>query len=375
MDKKTVSRRGFLKLSGFGLAGATIAGVFSPVLSASAGSDWPGRPIHVVVNFTAGGSSDYTARSIASFLKKELDVVVQVTNTEGAHGAVGGTMVAHSKPNGYTMLSGAAVSGTWPVMGQSDVSWEDFYAFLACYSPTAIFANKDSKYQSLNDFISAIKDNPGKIKIGTTGKGDNGEIFGRQLLKAAGLGSDAAKFIPYNGGRDTVRYLRSDTVDFIGVTLSDVSDLAVGGDIIPIASLSDKDIKVGGIHYESAPQKYPKVAPYTAINPYFGYYISRDTPEDIVLRFGKAFTSVVNKEALKQKLEKRGEVMALTLGVDSDKIMARITSARSWAEEDLGIAIKSPADYAIPRIEDFKWPPNERAKKLEKNKPWPKKFA
>lgn len=157
-------------------------------------------------------------------------------------------------------------------------------------------------------------------------------------------------------------------VEFAGTTLGDAADLVEGGTVRPIANLYPEDIEVGGVTYPSVLNEYPDLEPYTAINAHFGLYLPRETPEEVVMRFSEAFFAVMENDDLVEQFEGRGIPIAPSVGQESDEIMARLTSARTWPLWGLDIAPNSPADRNIPRIEEFEWPPNERA---EEAKPWP----
>src|SRR6201989_1636720 len=86
-----------------GLTAAAIAG--PPVRSSrAAGVGWRARPVGVVVPFTAGGSTDITARVVSNRLQEVWGQSVVVENKPGAGGNIAADMVAHSDPDGYTIF-------------------------------------------------------------------------------------------------------------------------------------------------------------------------------------------------------------------------------------------------------------------------------
>jgi tripartite-type tricarboxylate transporter receptor subunit TctC len=310
-----------------------------------------------------------TTRTLAQELGNELGTTIQVSNTEGANGGIaGGQVVRQSRGDGYVMFGGASVAGTWPVMDQAEVSWEDFYPFLVGSFPTTIYVRADSPYETLGDVLSAIEENPGGHAFGTTGAGGNGHIFASLVLQAAGLEGDA-EAIPYDGGREAGQFLRSGAVEFAATTMGDLSDLATAGEIRPVANLHEEDMEFEGVTYPSVLEEFPELEPYTAINPGFGIYLTRDTPPEIVERFSEAFLAAAESETFKQAfVDERGGILEPAVGQEADAIMSQVESGRSWPLYELGIAPNNPEERGIPRIEDWSWPPHERAEQAE---PWP----
>src|SRR5690606_26374075 len=86
------------------LAAAVTLGIatFSSAMAAS--SDYPSRPIQLIVPFSAGGQFDFLARVVAESMSKNLGRQVIVENISGAGGNVGGAKAANAKPDGYTLL-------------------------------------------------------------------------------------------------------------------------------------------------------------------------------------------------------------------------------------------------------------------------------
>ena len=94
------SRRLALAAAAAGLAAATAA----PAVLAQ--SDWPSKPVRIVVPFAAGGTTDIVTRTIAEQLTPVLKQTVVVENRAGAGGNVGADAVAKAAPDGYTFLMG-----------------------------------------------------------------------------------------------------------------------------------------------------------------------------------------------------------------------------------------------------------------------------
>lgn len=340
-------------------------------LAAPASAKWPEKPINLFIGWSAGGASDIVARSVALEMEKDLKTKILATNVDGALGSIGASQVASAPPDGHLWFGGAAVHGTWPVLGHADLSWTDFYSFLAVVFPTTIYVKADAPWKNLDEFLADVKSKPkGTFKFGHPGAGSNGAIFGGILMEAAGITEDVVS-VPYKGGREAGKYLLSGDINFTSVTMGDLSDWAVAGRIRPLANLYAEDIVFEGVTFPSAVKKFPSLEPYQAINPYFGVYVPRKVDPAVIERITESFLWAVQQPSFKKvAVDQRAGVMAPLVGVASDKQMSKIESARGTALWDLQIAKNDPKKLGIPEPSAWKWPPHERAAKV---KPWPEK--
>lgn len=337
--------------------------------SAPAAADWPERPIMAAAGWAAGGASDIVTRALAREMEEHLGQRITVTNITGALGSIGAQSVYDSPPDGYSWFGGAAVHGTWPVLGHADISWTEFYPFVAVVFPTTIYVRDDAPWQTLEELIADIEAGAaGSFSYGHPGAGSNGEIFASLVLEAAGV-ADKVDSIPYSGGREAGQFLVTGEIAFASVTMGDVTDWAVEGSIRPIANLYPEEIEFEGVTFPPVTAVYPELEPFAAINPYFGIYLHRETPEDVVVRVAEAFAHAVQQERFAQiAVHERAGVLDPAFGPAGDEILARVESARGWPLYETGVAPNNPADFEIPRVDAFTWPPHERAAKA---RPWP----
>lgn len=320
--------------------------------------DYPERTIQVTAGWSAGGTSDLAARQLAQGLEEELGVNTQVVNVEGATGGVGASQVHNEPADGYNLFGGASVHGLWGVMEQADVGPEDFYAFLAGPSPTSIYVRGDSDYETVDDLVEAMEENPG-MRFGSPGPGSNGHMFGEMFVEEAGV---EAEHVPYDGGSEAGQYLMSGEIEFASVTLGDLLNLVDSDDARPLVNLYEEPLEAGGIDIDPITDYYPDLGPQSAINPQFGVYASRETPPEIVEQISDAIEATVTDPEFQEWYENdMGGIPEFNAGQEADEIMFEIESARSWALWDLDVAEVDPEEFDIPRLDDFSWPPHERA--------------
>lgn len=345
-----------------------VVGLVVMMACTSAFAEWkPNRAIQMIVGWTAGGTSDITARALAFEMSEYLGVPIQVTNVDGANGGIAGQRVADARPDGYTLFGGTQLHGTWKIMGQAKCSWEDFYPFTAGMGGTTIYVKGDSPYKDLMDLVEAIKKSDKIVNYGTTSPGGNGAIFAAAVAQAAGI-ADKVREIPYKGGRDAGRFLLSGEVEFVSVSLGDISDWAEAGEVRPLANLYHRDYEWRGVVFPSVVKYYPQLAIYTPINPYWGFSVPRDVPEEVIEKFVEAFVYAVSQERFREAIDSRGIIFAPMMGTAADQTVAKVSAARGWPQYELGITENSPANWGIPPITEWTWPPHEKAANV---RPWP----
>jgi tripartite-type tricarboxylate transporter receptor subunit TctC len=186
----------------FRMIAALIAGL-ALALAASAGhaqTDWPSRPVRLIVGFTPGSATDVTARLIAQKLSEAWGVTVTVDNVPGAGGQVGATRAAKSAPDGYTLQYGAngamtIAPGLYANLGYDPA--RDFAPVSQLLAMGSIVAVHNSvPTSSMKELIALARAQPGKLSYASPGAGTPQHI-GFELLKI--LSKADITHVPYKG--------------------------------------------------------------------------------------------------------------------------------------------------------------------------------
>ncbi|MGH8665909.1 MAG: Bug family tripartite tricarboxylate transporter substrate binding protein [Burkholderiales bacterium] len=175
---------------------------------------WPSRPIRMVVNFAAGGSTDVIARSAAQGLVAALGQQVVVDNRVGAGGNIGLELVARAAPDGYTLLhssDGPIVINPHLYKMNVDVAKD-----LLPVAPTAgaalfLIARPGIPSRHLAEFLAYARANPGKLNFGSAGTGTLQHIAIEMLMAEAKF---KAVHVPYKGSQAVLVDLLGGQVDF-----------------------------------------------------------------------------------------------------------------------------------------------------------------
>jgi tripartite-type tricarboxylate transporter receptor subunit TctC len=180
---------------------ALLAGLCCAVCDpASAQETWPSRPIKLVVPLTAGGGVDMMARLTAQHLGDQLGQQVVVENQGGAGGTIAANMVAHARPDGYTLIfqsvSSAVVNAHVYKNLQYDPIKDLIPVTLAGSFPLVLVTTPELPAQNLGELIRLLKANPGKYSYGSSGVGTMPHLAGELFKSMAGVD---VVHVPYRG--------------------------------------------------------------------------------------------------------------------------------------------------------------------------------
>jgi tripartite-type tricarboxylate transporter receptor subunit TctC len=182
------------------IVAAAGAGIFLSASAALAQSEYPNRPIKLLVGFAPGGSTDIVARIVAQKLGERLGQTIVVENRAGAGGTIGADAAAKAPPDGYTLTLGttsthAIAAGAYSKLPYNPVT--DFTPIsLVAITPYLLVVNPQVQARNLSEFLALAKSQPGKLNYASAGNGTATHLA-MEMLK------DAAKVdlvhIPYKG--------------------------------------------------------------------------------------------------------------------------------------------------------------------------------
>ena len=157
-----------------GLFGLALTALLFAAAPPSRAETWPSRPVTLIVPFGAGTTSDVIARAFSQSLSESLGQPVIVENKGGAGGNIAAAFVAHSDPNGYTLLfatTGPAATNKLMYQHMDFDPERDFApVVLVGKSPVIIVARPDAPFSTLKEFLDYARANPRQDHGGLCGK-------------------------------------------------------------------------------------------------------------------------------------------------------------------------------------------------------------
>lgn len=279
---------------------ALAVGVALALPAVALAQDYPTKPIHIVVGYSPGGTTDIIARIIGARLSDKLHQSVIVDNRPGAGGNIGAELVAKAAPDGYTLLLGTAGTmavNPWIYKSMPFDTVRDFAPIsLIATLPNLMVVNPKVPAHTVQEFVEWAKKRPGKVFFASSGIGNTPHMTAELFNQTTGL---KMVHVPYKGSGAAL----SDLVAGNGVqVMFDNMPSAIGqvrsGSLRAIAVTSAKRV-------ESAPE-IPTVAesgyPGFEVVTWFGLFAPAGTPAAVVDRLNHEIADAVRDPATRKRL-------------------------------------------------------------------------
>jgi len=245
---------------------------------------YPTRPITMVVPFAAGGGTDVLGRILADGMRVPLGQPVIVENVAGAAGSIGVARAVRAPADGYTLSMGTSTSHV--LIGGLYALPFDLLTDLApiaelAAEPLLIVIRSSLPATDLNGLIAWLKANPDKATAGTAGVGATGHLAGLAFQKMTGT---RYQFIPYRGNGLAVQDLIAGQIDFMIEPSSNFLAQVRAGTVKALAVTANSRIatapEIPTVDEAGLPGFYASL--------WFGLWVPKDTPQDIVTKLNAA---------------------------------------------------------------------------------------
>src|SRR3989475_3040233 len=148
-------------------------------------SDYPSKPITLMIGFAPGGPSDVMARILTRKMEEILKQPLVIENRAGAGGSIAGAAVARAAPDGYTVLLATGSLLAINVSLYKNLGYDpekDFEPISVIGTQTnVLYVHPSLPARSLGEFIAHAKANPGKLSFGSGGNGQPADVAGEML--------------------------------------------------------------------------------------------------------------------------------------------------------------------------------------------------
>ncbi len=282
-----------------------MAAVLAATLSVSAthAQTYPARPISLIVPWGAGGGTDQTARIIGTLLEKDLGQPVNVINRTGGSGVVGHAAIAEATPDGYTIGMITVEITMMHHTGLTKLNQSNYTPLgLMNIDPAGVNVRADSPYKTVNDVLTAIKNNPGKFKSSGTGQGGIWHLALAGMLNSNRIPADASPWVPSQGAAPGLNDLMAGGVEFVTCSLPEARALIDAGKVRPLAIMADKPDKI----FPNVPTLKAATGSNWTVGAWRGMAGPKGMPADATAKLTAAFKKIHESKEFQDFMNQRG---------------------------------------------------------------------
>ena len=284
------------------LLGSAVASASMPV---QAETNWPTKPVRILVGFSAGGPTDVVARAFADHASRALGQPFVVDNKPGANTilAASAARIVFAPADGYTLLLGATNHTMIPALYSRRVKFDAVRSFAPvcslAASPTVLVVGPSMPVKTLGAFLEEVKAQPGKRSYATPGTGSSGHFASEQFTRLTGT---SMNHIPYKGAAQATTDLIGGQVDSSFATLGSVLPQVQTGKLSALAVAAPKRSSL----LPNVPTfAEAGVKGYTA-DAWYGLLAPANTPPAILEVLRRVSTEFVQAPATVEKLRMLG---------------------------------------------------------------------
>ena len=268
-------------------------------VSTAGAQAWPDRPIKFLMSAPAGSSIDVLGRAIADKLKDRLGQPVVVENKPAAGGTVATAEVAHSAPDGYTMvlafngpLSFAPLLQKLPY----DVGKDLAPVIITSSQPNVLAVNATLPVRSIAELVAYAKANPGKLNYASVGNGSSSHLNMELFKSVAGLD---AVHVPFNGSPPAVKSTVQNETQMIFAVMQPLQAQIQAGTLRALAVTTAKRFSLLPDLPSIAESGYPG---FEALA-WNGVLVAAGTPRPIVARLNTEMNAILKEPEMRQKMQ------------------------------------------------------------------------
>ncbi len=314
-----------LRLAGCALAlGAALLG------QGAQAADYPSRPVMMMVPYPAGGASDAIARVVAPPVSKQLGQPVLVENLGGVSGALGAQKVLTARPDGYYLFQGSPNELILAPIANPAVKLksEDFRLVqMIGMAPLVVVARSDLPAANADELVALARSRSGSqpLTFGSVGVGSLYHVLGEHLARTIGANM---VHVPYKGGAPLMQDLGGGQVDIAILPLSQQQvALAEQGRIKLLASLDPQRSALPALKAVPSVNEGQSLKGFN-FTTWTGYFVKRDTPENVVLQLHAALNAAMQDPAVKESLQYQNIEVSAPMSAEQADAMYRAETER-----------------------------------------------
>jgi len=269
-------------------------------------SDWPNRPVRIIIPFGTGGAADIPGRIVAERLSQVFGQQFVAENVTGAGGIIGATQMVTSDPDNYTFgVVNVSTQVTGPATNPN-VTYDpsDDFAYIAMFggAPTVVAVNAGLGISTLEELVEAARNASPPMAYGSPGTATMSNLVPALYFRTIGV---EVEHLPYQGAAMAVGDAVAGHISFVGVTLSTARPQLDAGTLIPLAiSTAERHPDFPDVP-TFAELGHPDLTSLT----WFGFAGPAGVDEDVVNRLNAEVRAIIASEEVTAQLEGLGFVL------------------------------------------------------------------
>jgi tripartite-type tricarboxylate transporter receptor subunit TctC len=278
--------------------------------AASVGAqDFPaGKPITIIVPFTAGGPTDRVARDLAEALRKPLGgVTILVDNAAGAGGSIGANKVAKAPADGYTLMVHHIGMATMPTLVRNipfKVESDFEYVGLVNDVPMTVIGKPTLPANNWKELVAWVNQNKGKVNLGNAGVGSASHLCGMLLQQALAVDMTA---VPYKGTAPAMTDLMGGQIDLMCDQTTNTTSQIEGKKVKAFAVTSPKRLSTPAL--KDLPTMQESGYKDFNVSIFHGLYAPKGTPAPVLKKLNDALRVALKDPEFIKKQEGLGAVV------------------------------------------------------------------
>jgi len=306
-----------------------------PFVRPAVAADYPTKPVHWIVPYPPGGTTDILARLIGNALSERLGQQFIIENKPGGGNNIGTEAVVNAAPDGYTLLlvnPAHGINATLYKRLTFNVMRDIMPVAGLMRVPNVMEVHPNFPAKTVAEFIAYGKANPGKINMASSGNGTSVHMSGEMFMAMTGI---KMTHVPYRGSAPALIDIIAGTVDVMFDNMPSSIEHIRAGKLRALAVTTEKRSEA----LPDVPTVADTVPGYEA-SAWFGIGMPRNTPADVIEKLNKTVNEVLGDPKMKARLGELGGAPMPTTPADFGKIMADETAKWKKVVEFSGASVE-----------------------------------
>lgn len=287
--------------------------------TAQAQTDYPNKPVRLVVPYAPGGATDVIGRVLAKQLSDSLGQQFVVDNRAGAGGSLGAGQVAKSTADGYTLLMGAFTSHTinaalTPAVTPFDIHKSFSHISVVGTVPLVFVVNPNVQAKSVKELIALAKAKPDSITFASAGNGSPQHLAIEMFKRQAQVD---VVHVPYKGSGPALSDLLGGQVNAMIDTVPAAQSQIKAGKLRALATTTKERVP----SVSDIPTVVDAGLPEMQVSSMFALSAPAGTPDVVIQKVNKALKTILSKQDVKDSMLAQGAIATYSTSDETAKII------------------------------------------------------